>query len=190
VYQRILKEFNSFSARNPFGVGLLNGILMQGCLLSYCNGGIIHYGFEVIQWKIAWSLELQLWSASNQFAQLSYVKNLQAPLLADCSGFYSPTNGGYLPSDMACTETILSLGSVSVWSFCSVEFCQDKLWDPGIWALLCVLDFSPKLRHDGNLYPLANFDMVTYLHCRGPRATDESDCLAPMQLFVSRASRC
>jgi hypothetical protein len=76
----------------------------------------------------------------------------------------------------------------------SLEFCQGKLsWDPGIWALLCVLDFSPKLKHDGNLYPTSsvpvNFNMVTYLHYRGPRATGESDCLAPMQLIVSHASR-
>jgi hypothetical protein len=58
MYQMMLKEFNPFSAGDPSGEGLLNDILLPVCLLSCSNEDIIQYGFAVIQWKIAWSLEL------------------------------------------------------------------------------------------------------------------------------------
>jgi hypothetical protein len=162
---------------------------------------------DLLHWNIAWPLYKAGKICSSTTVRCeSYLEKINTALqpfstrtiqifLVNWSTSYHAGNYGYQHLTPGTGSVVPSefIASIAMRIY-SLEFYQGKLsWDPGIWALLFVLDFSPKLKHDGNLYPTssvpANFNMVTYLHCRGPRATDESDCLAPMQLIVSHASR-
>jgi hypothetical protein len=52
-------RYNSFSPGTYFEVEWLNGILLQDYLLFQFIGHVIQCGFELLQWKIAWLLQLQ-----------------------------------------------------------------------------------------------------------------------------------
>jgi hypothetical protein len=162
----ILKVYNPLSAGNPFGVGLMNAILLQDLLLSCFHEHIVQCGFVVNQWKIAWSLTLQHSSGGSKFFQISYT--LQVLLFADGCPFvtFSKANIGAFHSP----------AYVVIWGSCGMNLGQGKLsWDPGIRAPLWFFRFVAQaaaqgwimveaLTHRYSHYTTAFLDQALFSH--------------------------
>lgn len=144
VIHEVLR-YNPFAAWTCFGVGLVNDTLLQAWLLSSFLGHPLHYGFELLQWKIAWSINGRCSEiASTNLKHNNRKKSVQTLILAlpevlviDIELQSQPSTSQFMAllkgskQDNSLYELSLSL----LLGLLPIQKVQLS-WDPGIWELL------------------------------------------------------